>query len=61
MLSKEEIEAFLDEGDDYETVSPVHSPNVPSQMAGGVRMMTLATRTQFAMFRAWQSAFRVGR
>lgn len=59
MLSKEEIEAFRDEADDHETMCGSPSQTVPAPMVRGMKMMSLTTRAQYAMFRAWQNALGV--
>lgn len=59
MLSKEEIEAFLDDGEDMGTSCAVSKPAVAFPWVDGVQAVSLAARTQNAMLRAWQTALGV--
>lgn len=56
MLSKEEIEAFMDDADEFEatTSAPPQAPSSPWMRS--VRMVTLTSRAQVAMVRSFQKA-----
>lgn len=56
MLSKEEIEAFMDDADDYEAAASAPPESMSTPWARGMRALTLTTRAQLAMMRSVQKA-----